>query len=88
MAAAGLELAGLDYITAIADGSLPPPPVAAMLGFAITEAVPGRAVFAMAESSVAMPMAIAMGTNAQRRRWPCKPSNSSWDSVMGPVRVW
>lgn len=44
----GLKLAGLDYIRAIMDGTLPPPPVAQLLGFEIVEAENGRAVFAIA----------------------------------------
>jgi len=46
-AAAGLDLAGLDYLLAIAEGRMPAPPVARMLGFEITEAERGRVVFAM-----------------------------------------
>ncbi len=46
-AAAGLKLAGLDYIRAISTGTLPPPPIAELLGFEIIEAEHGRAVFAL-----------------------------------------
>jgi uncharacterized protein (TIGR00369 family) len=46
-AAEGMKLAGLDYIRAIADGSLPPPPIAELFGFQIAEAEHGRAVFAL-----------------------------------------
>jgi uncharacterized protein (TIGR00369 family) len=46
-AAAGLELAGLDYVLAISAGTMPAPPVARMLDFEITEAERGRVVFAM-----------------------------------------
>jgi uncharacterized protein (TIGR00369 family) len=46
-AAEGLKLSGLDYITAIAAGTLPPPPIAQLLGFEILEAQEGRAVFAL-----------------------------------------
>jgi uncharacterized protein (TIGR00369 family) len=46
-AAEGLKLAGLDYIRAIADGTLPPPPIAELHGFEIVEADEGRAVFAL-----------------------------------------
>lgn len=46
-AAAGLRLPGLDYIRAIAAGTLPPPPIAQLLGFEIVQAEEGRAVFAM-----------------------------------------
>jgi uncharacterized protein (TIGR00369 family) len=47
-AAEGLKLPGLRYIRAIADGTLPPPPIAQLLGFEIVEAEHGRAVFALA----------------------------------------
>jgi uncharacterized protein (TIGR00369 family) len=46
-AAAGLKLAGIDYIRAIASGEMPPPPIADLLGFQIVEADEGRAVFAI-----------------------------------------
>jgi uncharacterized protein (TIGR00369 family) len=46
-AAEGLKLAGLDYIRAIADRTLPPPPIAMLHGFEIVEADEGRAVFAL-----------------------------------------
>jgi uncharacterized protein (TIGR00369 family) len=46
-AAQGLKLSGLDYITAIASGELPAPPIAELLGFEIVEAEHGRAVFAL-----------------------------------------
>jgi uncharacterized protein (TIGR00369 family) len=46
-AAEGLKLSGLDYIRAISSGELPPPPIAALLGFQIVEADEGRAVFAL-----------------------------------------
>ncbi len=47
MAAAGMKLAGIEYIRGIADGTLPPPPVAQLLDFTIVEVEHGRAVFAM-----------------------------------------
>jgi uncharacterized protein (TIGR00369 family) len=46
-AAEGLALAGLDYIRAIMDRTLPAPPIAELLGFEIVEAEEGRAVFAL-----------------------------------------
>jgi uncharacterized protein (TIGR00369 family) len=46
-AQAGLKLAGLQYIRAIADNLLAPPPIAQLLGFEIVEAEEGRALFAM-----------------------------------------
>lgn len=46
-AADGLKIAGLEYMQAIADGTLPPPPIAQAFGFEIVEAEHGRAVFAV-----------------------------------------
>jgi uncharacterized protein (TIGR00369 family) len=46
-AAAGEALSGLEFLAAIRDGRLPPPPVAAMLGMEIVEVETGRAVFAL-----------------------------------------
>jgi uncharacterized protein (TIGR00369 family) len=43
--AAGMT--GLDYLTAIAEGEIPPPPIAVLLGFELTEIAEGRAVFAV-----------------------------------------
>lgn len=45
--AAGLQMPGLECMRAIMDGSLPPPPIARLLDFTITEVEDGRAVFAM-----------------------------------------
>jgi uncharacterized protein (TIGR00369 family) len=45
LAQASRTLSGLDFLRAIRDGRLPAPPIAALLGFALTEAEPGRAVF-------------------------------------------
>jgi uncharacterized protein (TIGR00369 family) len=46
-AAAGLQMAGLQCMRAIIDGTLPPPPIARLLDFTIVEVQDGRAVFAM-----------------------------------------
>jgi uncharacterized protein (TIGR00369 family) len=43
--AAARTLAGLDFFRAIADGALPPPPIAGTLGFSVVAIEPGRAVF-------------------------------------------
>jgi uncharacterized protein (TIGR00369 family) len=40
-------LSGLEFVQAIADGTLPPPPVAQLLGMSLLEASPGRALFAL-----------------------------------------
>jgi uncharacterized protein (TIGR00369 family) len=44
-AAAGAELAGLDYVRAVQSGELPPPPISAVMNFRIDELDEGRAVF-------------------------------------------
>jgi uncharacterized protein (TIGR00369 family) len=44
-AEAGERLSGLDYIEAIQAGQLPPPPIAVVMNFAITEVGKGSAVF-------------------------------------------
>ncbi len=46
-AAAAMELPGLECMQAIVDGTLPPPPIARLLDFAVVEVQDGRAVFAM-----------------------------------------
>jgi uncharacterized protein (TIGR00369 family) len=38
-------MSGLDYIRAIADGRIPPPPIAVLLGMSIGKIEPGRATF-------------------------------------------
>lgn len=43
----GRELSGIDYLYAIRDGELPPPPIAALMGFAPVEVEEGRVVFAV-----------------------------------------
>jgi uncharacterized protein (TIGR00369 family) len=45
LAAAGRSMSGLDFLRAIRDGKLPPPPIAVLLGFRLTEVDPGHAVF-------------------------------------------
>ena len=44
-ARAGASLSGIDYLNAIAQGKLPPPPIALLLGFDIAEVEEGRVVF-------------------------------------------
>lgn len=46
-AAAGLRMSGLECMRAIVAGTLPPPPIAKLLGFSVVEVEHGRAVFAM-----------------------------------------
>jgi uncharacterized protein (TIGR00369 family) len=46
-AAAGMKLSGLEFMRAIVDGALAPPPIAKMMDVSIVEVDFGRAVFAM-----------------------------------------
>ena len=45
LAAAARALPGIEFLRAIRDGRLPPPPIAQLLGFRLVEVEPGRAVF-------------------------------------------
>lgn len=44
-AAAGAQMAGLDYVRAIQAGEIPPPPIAVVMNYSIAELDDGRAVF-------------------------------------------
>lgn len=44
LAAAGMEMAGLDYLRAMCDGDLPHPPICATIGFRFVEVEEGRSV--------------------------------------------
>jgi len=44
-ARAGASMSGIEYLRAIAQGKLPPPPIALLLGFDIDEVEEGRVVF-------------------------------------------
>jgi uncharacterized protein (TIGR00369 family) len=44
-AAAGAQMAGLDYVRAIQVGEIPPPPIAVLMNYSIAELEEGRAVF-------------------------------------------
>ena len=46
-AALALDLSGLDYLRAIAEERIPPPPIAALLGMAIVDVQPGRVTFSL-----------------------------------------
>ena len=46
-AALALDLSGLDYLRAIADGRIPPPPIAVLLGMGIVEVERGRVTFSL-----------------------------------------
>jgi uncharacterized protein (TIGR00369 family) len=39
------SMAGIEFLRAMRDGKLPPPPIARLLGFTLVEVEPGRAVF-------------------------------------------
>ena len=45
LADAARGMAGIDFLRAIRDGRLPPPPIAVLLDFRLTEVEPGHAVF-------------------------------------------
>ncbi|MCW2605453.1 MAG: hypothetical protein JWO60_146 [Frankiales bacterium] len=44
-AAEGLTRSGIDHLQAVADGELPPPPIAVLMGFGLTSVRPGEVVF-------------------------------------------
>ena len=44
-AAAGLAMPGIDYLRAMIDGTLPPPPISGLMDFTMKQADPGRVVF-------------------------------------------
>ncbi len=46
MASRGLEMAGLDYMKAVLNREVPPPPIAVLMNMAPVEVEEGRAVFA------------------------------------------
>jgi uncharacterized protein (TIGR00369 family) len=46
-AALALEMSGLDYLRAVADGTIARPPVAALIGMGIERIDPGRATFGL-----------------------------------------
>jgi uncharacterized protein (TIGR00369 family) len=45
LAEAGRSMPGIEFLRAIRDGRLPPPPIAVLLDFKLTEVEPGYAVF-------------------------------------------
>ena len=47
LAKAARSMAGIEFLRAMRDGKLPPPPIAVLLGFTLVEVEPGRAVFEM-----------------------------------------
>ena len=46
-AALALDLSGLDYLRAIAERRVPPPPIAVLLGMGIVDIQPGRVTFSL-----------------------------------------
>jgi uncharacterized protein (TIGR00369 family) len=46
-AALALDLSGLNYLRAIADGRIPPPPIAVLLGMGVVDVEPGRVTFSL-----------------------------------------
>jgi uncharacterized protein (TIGR00369 family) len=46
-AALALDMNGLEYLRAIADGRIAPPPIAALLGMGIADVQPGRVTFSL-----------------------------------------
>jgi uncharacterized protein (TIGR00369 family) len=45
LAEASRSMPGIEFLRAIRDGRLPPPPIAQLMGFSLVEVEPGRAVF-------------------------------------------
>jgi uncharacterized protein (TIGR00369 family) len=45
LAAAGRGMSGMEFLCAICDGRLPPPPIAQLLGMRLSEVAQGRAAF-------------------------------------------
>jgi uncharacterized protein (TIGR00369 family) len=43
--ARGLSMAGIDYLQAMIDGTLPPPPISGLMDFTMVSAEPGKVVF-------------------------------------------
>jgi len=46
-AARGRTMSGLEFLSGIVEGTLPPPPIAELFGFSVIEVQRGRAVFAV-----------------------------------------
>jgi uncharacterized protein (TIGR00369 family) len=46
-AALALDLSGLDYLRAIADGRIPQPPIAVLLGMGVVDVRPGQVTFSL-----------------------------------------
>lgn len=60
--ARGLAMAGIDYLRAMVDGVLPPPPIAGLMDFDMVAADPGRVVFTCRpDESVYNPIGVVHG---------------------------
>ena len=58
----GLAMAGIDYMRAMVDGILPPPPIAGLMEFDMAAADPGRVVFTCRpDESVFNPIGVIHG---------------------------
>jgi uncharacterized protein (TIGR00369 family) len=58
----GLTMAGIDYIRAMVDGILPPPPIVGLMEFDMAAADPGRVVFTCRpDESVFNPIGVIHG---------------------------
>ena len=61
-AAASVGLSGIEFMKAIADGRLAPPPIAQLMGFRIRDVEPGRVVFeGTPDESVYNPIGVVHG---------------------------
>jgi uncharacterized protein (TIGR00369 family) len=60
--AKGMSMAGIDYLRAMVDGELPPPPIAGLLQFELVDVESGRAVFTcLADESAYNPIGTVHG---------------------------
>ena len=62
LAAAGRAMTGIDFLRAMRDGDLPPPPIAVLLGFRLTEVEPWPCGFRMHAGRAALnPIGVVHG---------------------------
>ena len=61
-AAEGLTKSGLEHLQAMVDGAIPPPPIAVLMGFGVTEVRAGEVVFTCTpDESVYNPIGVVHG---------------------------